>query len=386
MRHCVSYACVELPLLGIDASRALSDMPTGIEGYAYHLLRALLPHLSDWRVRLYFSRPPPADLFPEAEKRVIPFPRLWTHIRLAWEIQRHPPAVLFVPSHVLPWRTPCRSLVTVHDLGFRAFPQAHPWRQRVYLEWSTRHNVLTATHVLADSRATKQAIIEAYRVPEEKITVAYPGYESDLAPVRDPAKLAAVREKYRIPGEYIVFLGRLHPRKNLVRLVEAFALLLRAHPQLILVLAGPSGWLTDPLHERVRALGLEDKVLFPGYITPEDKAALLSGARVFAYPSLYEGFGFPALEAQACGTPLLAGNTSSLPEVVGKGGVLVPPQDVQAIFQGLLRLVEDQSLRNEVVAAGYANLRAFSWEATAATVAQVLRRLYPAGCKSPPTR
>ena len=369
----MNCAYAERPLLGIDASRTLSHAPTGIEGYARYLIRALLPRLSEWRIRLYFHQQPSPTLFPQGEQVVIPFPRLWTHIRLGWEIYRAPPDVLFVPSHVLPFYTPCHSLVTVHDLGFRTFPQAHPWQQRLYLEWSTRHNVHVATHILADSQATKRAICAAYNVSPDKITVAYPGYERELSPVRDPVTRAFVRAKYHIPGEYILSLGRIQPRKNLTRLVEAFALLRDRYPRLNLVLAGPAGWLAEPIYKRVQSLGLESRVLFPGYIADEDKAALISGARVFAYPSLYEGFGFPALEAQACGTPLLASNTSSLPEVVGEGGLLVSPLDVAEIAAGMRRLLEDADLRRRVIAAGYVNLKAFSWEATADTVARVLQ-------------
>ena len=364
------------PTLGIDASRALSTAPTGTEGYSYHLIRALLPYLSpDYRTRLYFRSAPDPDVFPGAELRVIPFPRLWTHLRLSWEMARHPPDLLFVPAHVLPPVRPRRTLVTIHDLGYRYFPEAHPRRQRLYLDWSTRWNARVAGHILADSCATRDALVQAYGIDAAKITVAYPGYDSDLAPVRDAGVLAAVRARYAIPGPYILFMGRLQPRKNLARLIEAFARLAADRPALTLVLAGPAGWLAEPIHARVRELGLEARVLFPGYVAAADKAALLSGAAVFAYPSLYEGFGFPALEAQACGVPLLASATSSLPEVVGAGGLLVDPLDTSAIAAGLARLLDDNDLRHALIARGVANLRRFSWEATARAVLTVIENL-----------
>jgi len=368
--------CPAIPTIGIDASRALSAAPTGTEGYSYQLIRALLPHLdAQYHTRLYFRDAPAPAAFPGAELRVMPFPRLWTHVRLSWEMARRPPDLLFVPAHVLPLIRPRRTLVTIHDLGYRYFPEAHPRRQRLYLDWSTRWNAHSADHILADSNATRDALAREYGIAATKITVAYPGYDSDLAPVRDANVLAAVRARYHIPGPYILFMGRVQPRKNLTRLIEAFASLATDRQNLSLVLAGPTGWLAEPIRARVRELGLEARVLFPGYIAATDKAALISGALVFAYPSLYEGFGFPVLEAQACGVPLLASTTSSLPEVVGDGGLLVNPLDTAAMAEGLARLLDDAMLRRTLIALGSANLRRFSWEATARTVLTIIENL-----------
>ncbi len=371
-----------MSVIGIDASRAFSAAPTGTEAYSYHLIRELLPLLSErHRVRLYLREPPAPETGSldrwgdGADVRTIPFPRLWTHARLSWEMVRHPPDLLFVPAHVLPLVRPRRTLVTVHDLGYRFFPEAHPAAQRRYLEMSTRWNVRRASHVLADSSATREAIVEAYGTPPEKISVLYPGYQPDLQPVRDRGVLDRVRERYGISGRYILFVGRIQPRKNLARLIEAFAALAPAYADLTLVLAGPSGWLAEPIIARAEALGLRDRVRFPGYIAIEDKAALISGAQLFAYPSLYEGFGFPILEAQACGTPLLASTTSSLPEVAGEGGLLVSPEDVEAIADGLRRLLEDTELRSELVKRGYLNLSRFSWAKAAQQASKVMEAL-----------
>ncbi len=366
-----------MSVIGIDASRALSRAPTGTEAYSYHLIRALVPLLRDTHtVRMYLRESLPQGIELDstssprtgAEVRVIPFPRLWTHGRLSWEMLSDPPDLLFVPAHVLPMIRPKRTLVTVHDLGFRVFPEAHPASQRRHLELSTRWNVRSATHILADSMATRQAIVDAYGTPSKKITVLYPGYESDLTPVRDPLAFEQTRRRYGIPGDYILFLGRIQPRKNLARLIEAFGAIAPAYPDLSLVLAGPAGWLSEPIVARAAALRLGDRVRFPGYIAPENKAALISGAQLFAYPSLYEGFGFPVLEAQACGTPLLASATSSLPEVTGAGGLLVDPEDTGAIAKGLRRLIEDAELRQRLVIRGFDNLARFSWAKAAQQV------------------
>lgn len=361
-----------LPVIGIDASRAVSPHPTGTETYSLRLIQALLSLNPPWSIRLYFRQTPPGRLFPQADLRVIPFPRLWTHIRLSWEMARHPPDLLFVPAHVLPPVHPRRSLVTVHDLGYRYFPRAHTRFQRVYLDLSTRWNARAAAHVLADSEATRADLVRIYGIPSAKVTVAYPGYDESLAPVRDPAVLTAVRDRYGISGEYFLYLGTLQPRKNLARLVQAFS---RLPTRAVLVLAGQKGWLADDLFALIRRLGLEGRVLCPGYVRPEDRAPLLSGALAFVFPSLYEGFGLPVLEAQACGCPVICSSTSSLSEVAGDAALQVHPEDVAALSDAMARLESASDLRRELVERGFANLRRFSWERCARTALQVMEGL-----------
>ncbi|MBE9471462.1 MAG: glycosyltransferase family 4 protein, partial [Chloroflexi bacterium] len=238
-------------LIGIDASRAVSARPTGTEIYSQRLIEALLALDSPHRFRLYLRSTPPAGAFPGADLRVIPFPRLWTHLRLSWEMTRRPPDALFVPSHVLPLAHPRASLVTVHDLGYLHFPETHPWQQRLYLDLSTRWNARTAAHLLADSQATKADLVTRYNTPPEKITVVYPGRDETLAPVRNPATIEAVKARYGITGDYFLYLGTLQPRKNLSRLITAFATL---EPGTVLVLAGKRGWLYKDLLAQVRRL------------------------------------------------------------------------------------------------------------------------------------
>ncbi len=361
-------------LVGIDASRAIADRPTGTETYSRRLIQALLSHECSHRFRLYARSLPSSDIFPEAELRAIPFPRLWTHVRLSWEMARRPPDLLFVPAHVLPLIHPRRSLVTIHDLGYLTFPRAHPWQQRLYLDVSTRWNAHTATHVLTDSKATKADLSTYYGIDPDKITVAYPGADESLQPVHDTATIGSTKARYGIADDYFLYLGTLQPRKNLDRLVEAFAQFFTRHssPPVQLVLAGKRGWLCTELFEQIEQQGLEQQVCFPGYIAQEDKAALLSGATAFVFPSLYEGFGLPVLEAQACGSPVITSITSSLPEVAGDAALLVDPRDSTAIANAMERLVDDRNLRVELIERGFANAGRFSWQACAETVLKVI--------------
>ena len=374
-------------LIGIDASRAVSARPTGTEIYSQRLIEALLALDSPHRFRLYLRSTPPAGAFPGADLRVIPFPRLWTHLRLSWEMTRRPPDALFVPAHVLPLAHPRASLVTVHDLGYLHFPETHPWQQRLYLDLSTRWNARTAAHLLADSQATKADLVTRYNTPPEKVTVVYPGRDETLTPVRNPATIEAVKARYGITGDYFLYLGTLQPRKNLSRLITAFATL---EPGTVLVLAGKRGWLYKDLFAQVRRLGLEGpalsgvegpalsgvegRVLFPGYVPDEDKAALLSGALAFAFPSLYEGFGLPVLEAQACGCPVITSTTSSLPEVVRDAALLVDPSDTAAIAAGMQRIATDHVLRETLIERGFANVRRFSWTTYAQSALSVIEQ------------
>ena len=365
-------------LVGIDASRAVADRPTGTEIYSRRLIQALLTLDSPHRFRLYLRTAPPPHLFENVERRIIPFPSLWTHLRLSWEMARHQPDLLFVPAHVLPPIRPPLSLVTVHDLGYLKFPEAHPWRQRLYLDFSTRWNVRAATHVLADSRATRADLVAHYGTQPDKISVAYPGVDRALGPIRDPAVIRAAKDRYGIGGDYFLYLGTLQPRKNLRRLVDAFTAFAGrgsgvATPAL--VLAGKRGWLYEELFDQVRRRELQDRIIFPGYVAAEDKAALLSGALAFTFPSLHEGFGLPVLEAQACGCPVITSTTSSLPEVAGDAALLVAPQDTAAIADAMERLAADSTLSQELIQRGFANLKRFSWQACAQTVLNVIAQI-----------
>lgn len=359
--------------LAIDASRTTHPQRTGTENYALQLIRTLLPLLSHHHVDLYFRDDPPAGLFPDDEvgfqSRVIPWPRLWTHLRLAAALWQSRPDVIWVPAHTLPRFFPGAAVVTVHDLGYRHFPEAHPDGERRYLEWSTHHSATRATRIMADSQATQADLTRFYDIPAHKIGVVYPGVDETLAPVRDETELARVRGKYGLPDRYFYFMGTLQPRKNIARLVKAFHHWQQSNGvgEVVLALGGKVGWLYDSAWTD----GIPNVALL-GYVDDADVAALYSGAIAFLFPSLYEGFGFPVLEAMRCETPVLCSQTSSLGELAAEAALTVDPLNVDAIAEGIRILVEDDTRRADFIQRGRQRAARFTWTSAAQTALAVL--------------
>jgi glycosyltransferase involved in cell wall biosynthesis len=334
------------------------------------MIHALIRLNTQHTIILYFRNTPPSDLFPDSplvKMRVIPSPRLWTHMRFAAALWRDRPDMTWVPAHTLPALLPGRAAVTVHDLGYKHFPAAHPPNARRYLDWTTRYSARRAAVVLADSLATARDLVEFYDTPSAKIRVVYPGVD---APTKGDVE--AVRSKYSLPERYFLFIGTLQPRKNIARLVQAYAQ--ATVPDVGLVLAGSKGWLYDPAWTE----GVE-RIVIPGYVDEADKGALYTGALALVLPSLYEGFGFPVVEAMHCGTPVLCSNTSSLPELAGDAALLVDPLDVDAIADGMRQLANDTALRQSLRAKGYVQALKFTWTAAAKTGLAALGSFHSSG-------
>jgi glycosyltransferase involved in cell wall biosynthesis len=349
-------------LVGIDASRAFSANPTGTETYSFEITSALLKARSPYRFRLYTRKtPPPGSCPPQINYDIhsLSFPRLWTHVRLSAEMISYPPDVLFVPSHVLPLVHPQTSLVTVHDLGYLHFPQAHRGLDRWYLDLSTRWNARNAMRVFVDSNATSLDLVHFYGIDPSKIHVVYPAVGGDLFHTGVSAKeIAKVVNRYHIQDDYLISVGTVHPRKNYERLIQAFQTLPEKYQ---LVIVGKEGWRYREIRSTLDRLNLASRVKFLDYVGAADLPALYSGARLSVFPSLYEGFGFPILEAQSCGTPVVCSNTSSLPEVAGDAAAFFDPLDVDSISGAINNVVRDELLRANLIAKGRANVTRFSW-------------------------
>lgn len=373
-------------IIGIDASRALRAQRTGTERYALEIIRHLLrlPVAQEHQWRLYLDAPPPPSFLvalgqPSAtsvDVCLLPGRRLWTHWALAQAIIRQPPDVLFVPAHVLPFVLPARrlppSVVTIHDLGYHRFPQTHSHFQRYYLPWSTRWSAGAASHLIAVSQTTATDLQHYYNTPTAKITVVHEAISWQQITWAEHL----VRTRYALPATYALYVGTLQPRKNLARLIGAYHQLLQRQPlSWDLVLAGAEGWSSRALHQLVADLRLSKRVHFPGYVADEALSVLYYGARFFCFPSLFEGFGLPVLEAQVHGVPVMSSNNSALPEIAGDAALLVDPTDVDAIADAMLQLSKDETLRQRLIAAGYENVKRFSWEKAAQETLAVLLRV-----------
>jgi glycosyltransferase involved in cell wall biosynthesis len=312
--------------------------------------------------------------------------RLPTHrplVRIAWEqlwlpleLLAEKVALLHSPVNVQPLLLPCRGVITVTDLSFVVFPEGFRVGQRLYQNILTRLSVHRASHLITYSASTARDLTRFFAVPAEKITVIFPGVDAAYQPVQDKGLLAAFRRRHDLPERFILFVGTLEPRKNLLTLLQAYAEFRRetksAHR---LVLGGGKGWLQQPIFAAIEELGLQDAVVLPGYI-PEDELPLwYNTADVFVYPSLYEGFGLPPLEAMACGTPVIASNVSSLPEVVADSGVLVDPHQSHQWASALSQLCQDADLRAELGSRGMQRAQQFSWTRMARETVQVYRRV-----------
>ena len=238
---------------------------------------------------------------------------------------------------------PCPTVVTIYDLSFALFPQYFRGFNQAYLRAGTRWSARRAARIIAISDHTRRDIHRLYDVPLERIDVAYPGVADSLHPI-DPAALDRFRREKNLPEKFLLFLGTLEPRKNLVMLIEAFARFKRECADATLVLAGGVGWLADDIFAAIEASGVKDSIVLPGFVKAEEKALWLGSATAFVYPSIYEGFGLPPLEAMACGTPVIVSNAASLPEVVGDAGVSIGPRDPIEWAQAMQRVWNDAAL------------------------------------------
>jgi glycosyltransferase involved in cell wall biosynthesis len=307
--------------------------------------------------------------------------------RLAADVY-HGPAV-FLPLVKLGYRT----VVTIHDLVSFLFPQTVPRKYAVYMRLMTRLAVRSADRIIAVSGATRDDLRTVLGVPDDKVVVIHEAVGPEFAAPAEPAALAAVTRRYGIRPPYCLFVGNLEPRKNLSRLIEAFGLLrvrsvgagaAGAPPQL--VLAGTRGWLYSGIFATVEAQGGAPDIVFTGYVPPADLPLLYAGAACFVFPSLYEGFGLPVLEAMAAGTPVVASRVGAIPEVAGDAALLVDARRPAELAEALETVLTDPALRARLVARGRVRARSFTWEAVARQTLAAYEAVHGAAHRArPPT-
>jgi len=366
--------------IGLNAhllSLAHTYRGAGIHWYIYNLLLnlALADQVNQYTVFLGDRRFPPNS---GLTLRTSWLPTTHPLVRIGWE-QLVQPFVLWQEkidlvhslAFVTPLVSPCPSVITIYDLSFLIFSQSFKYLKRLYLTLLTRLSARKARRIITISESTKRDTVRLLGVSSKKVAVVYCGVDRAFRPLPE-REVASFRQKRGLPERIILFVGTIEPRKNVARLVEAYSHL--KDGQVKLVIGGARGWLYEEVFARVEELDLTGDVLFPGYIPPEELPLWYNAAELFVYPSLYEGFGLPPLEAMACGTPVITSNVSSLPEVVGEAGLTVDPMNSKGLAEAINQVLGDGALRQSMRERGLARASRFSWAKAARETVGVYRR------------
>jgi glycosyltransferase involved in cell wall biosynthesis len=365
--------------VGFDAS-ALRPLTTGAEEYQRNLVDALSRSGDDLALTVYTPRSvvawPPnvrthempwkaGDSAARLVKGAFLLPRRWSLDHLD---------VLHIPFYYLPLGAPLTSVVTVYDVRFARFPATYRRARLLFLRWAVPQSLRRARRIIAISEFTKREIVEAFDVSPDKIAVTPLAVSSRFQPAAAPEQIAAIRLKYGFRAPFVLCVGTIEPRKNLERTVEAFGRLRRRGTDHILVLAGPPYFGMHRLAATIARLRLEGVVRVIGHVPDEEMPALYSAADVFVYPSLYEGFGIPVLEAMTCGTPVVASNVSSIPEVAGEAAVLFDPRDAEALAGAIEAVLSSAEVTARLRAAGRERAACFTWAETARRTVDAYRQ------------
>ena len=354
----------------------------GNESYATNLIEALAAIDSVNQYTLYVTRPAAVKTFSDRWPNFIVrqtrphTPLIRIPLTLSAELRKNPVDVLHVQFTAPPF-APCPVVVSIHDLSFEHLPETFKRRSRAQLRLTVRRSARKATHILALSEHARADIVATYGIAPERVTAIPLAAADRFRPITDEKELQRVRHTYGIAGDYILTVGSIQPRKNLRRLISAYTRLRReapeaTHPSLVIV--GRQAWLFGDTLRAIRDSGFADSIILTGYVPDADLPALYSGARCFVYPSFFEGFGLPPLEAMKCGVPVIAGNRTSLVEVVADAGLLVDSLDSDAIASALSRVLNDRELREELSVKGLNRSRLFRWQETAKRTLEVYER------------
>lgn len=336
--------------IGIDALKISAGQASGIENYLVNLLKGFEEIGMTGEIKKYGSP-------------VVINENFTRHFMLPHRMDQDRLDLAHFPDHILPlWPLKAKKVITVHDLAFKKYPQFYNMSKRWHKTWLTPGSIKKADKIIAVSSATKGDLIDLFGTPEEKIKVIHNGIASifkllNLSNMEKEQK----KKKYGFK-RLILFVGTIEPRKNLKTLIEAFDSFVENEPDLGLIVCGKKGWLCDGI---LNEISDHKMIRYLDYVPTQELVELYNLAEIFVYPSFYEGFGFPPLEAMACGTPVITSNTSSLPEVTGDAALLVDPADSRQIAEGITRLLNDKILRDDLIQKGLRRVKTFSWKKTA---------------------
>lgn len=370
-------------LIGIDASRANKPQKTGVEWYSFHLIQALKKlTLKDGNSWILYTREPlagPLAELPENWYEVRakwPPRRLWTQVRMSWEMWRRPVDVLFTPGHVLPPVRPEKSVVTIHDVGFRRLPKLYKQADKSYHEHSTKRIAKSDARIITVSEFSGRELIDLYKIDAKRIAITYPGVDHDAYKPLDIGSVIERLRRLQIPRPYFLYVGRLEAKKNVVNLVKAFNEFVMHRgvgDPTRLVLAGLPGFGYEEIKKAIVASPFKAQIHELGYAKEEDMPYLLNGAEALVHASWYEGFGIPPVQAMAVGCAVIVSDAASLPEVIGLGNALfVPPAEPSAIARAMERIVSEPGLKEELRRKGIERAAKYTWQVTAEATLPVL--------------
>ncbi|MFH1255596.1 MAG: glycosyltransferase family 1 protein [bacterium] len=421
-------------LIGIDASRANRKFKSGTEWYSYHLIRELAKIDSKNQYILYSDKPLKRGLIDLTDEndsdnpikinscgwqeiksqhgnfraKILkwPFQFLWTQARLSYEILAHPVDILFIPAHALPIIHPKKSIVTIHDIGFERYCNLYnadkigpengliskifdflaqmftfgKFRSNIldYHSWSAKFSLSRAAAIIAVSEFTKKEIMELYKTDEKKIKVVRHGLDGKLyRRISDNEKIEQVLNKYDIKKPYIFYVGRLEKKKNTAKLVEAYAVMRKKfkHIKHKMVLVGSAGFGFDEVKYVINEFDIEEDVIITGWIPESDMPYIYNGADMFVFPSIYEGFGIPLLEAMSCGTPIAASNTASIPEVAQDAALLFNPENKDDMAEKMAKILSDKQFAEKLAEKGFARIKDFSLEKCAKQTLELIENI-----------
>lgn len=362
--------------IGIDASRFNLKSGTGVELYSVKIIQAFIDHFkhdTEHTLILYSPRKLMLYKTQRIQHRVIPMKRLWTKVRLSMEMLFHKPDVLFVPSHVLPHFAPKKSVIMIHDVAFMHQKKVYSKFQYWYLKKTTRYAVRKASDILVPSDATKRDLKHFFKCPEKKIHVIPHGFDfkpKSLGVEFEGEVLNNMNLQRR--DNYMLFVGRLEAKKNINRIIDAFMGFSEKFPTWKLVLAGMRGVGFNKILKKAIKKDIFKNVIMPGYVTENEKHVLLKYCNAFIFPSLYEGFGFPILEAFAYKKPVITARSTSIPEVAGEAVIYVDALSTSSIRQGMEKLITNPKLKEETLRRQPGQLSKFKWEDAAAKTIEVV--------------
>lgn len=367
--------------IGIHALAVDKEERTGVEEYTYQVIRhmLMLPESQGHQFFLYVSprylsrgRSSPLDIFgsypivSRAWTKVLRSPIFWTQLRLSLEMLTHPVETLFIPSHVLPLLHPRRSVVTIHGLEYEYYTSYYPKKHRSYLRWMTRFSATRASRIIVPSESTKSDVVARYHIDPEKVAVVPHGASYGKA---EKERIQPRRRK----KPYLLFMGRIEMKKNIIGVLEAYTILREGYGlDHELLLVGPAGFGYGVIKQAIRSSRFRNDIILTGYIPEREKQDILRHADIFVFPSWYEGFGLPILEAQALGVPVVTSSVSSMPEVAGRGAILVDPANVEELADAIFEILDRQGLRERLISLGEENVERFHWDECARKTFKVL--------------